>query len=306
MLSALCAVLIAGCASQASNSKSEKTIHDDWAFRPVNLDIDFVVENAREIAGTCRTRNELITLRDKRVLCINGEISEKTVELSESKKFEIAYIRSPGGGNLQAMDVGRQVAKNAAILIVNEHCHSACANYIVPASRRLYMMDNTVISMHGFPPRQRIRRAIRIMRGKGMSPTNTPNFTQMAIKEALKWEEYDDRFTIPEVRYFSAMAVNEAYITRFDEIVRTLNNRENYICGRIDGRLGLNLIVGPKYLREFRIKTIREWFPENLSEYVSMKPKSSTRAAFIFDFDESPFWVPEKGLVTPADCHSEG
>lgn len=120
-----------------------------------------------------------------------------------------------------------------------------------------------------------------------------------SLEELESFKKFADEELSKEFEYFLEIEVHEAYVTRYLEMKRRLRRKENYNCGRMEK---LSQVVGPEYLREFNIRTAREWFPEDLAFYVERNPNSSW--ALIFDFQEDPFYVPEMGLVTREACEA--
>ena len=280
--------------------------------------------------GCLNQANVVVRIADRNVLCVFGKISKANMESNapvgpeRHRKYSIAYVRSPGGVGVIAMAIGKELFDNAAYLIVDGPCYSACANFIVPASRRLYMTDGTVIGMHGTFPRNRyefaraklrsssktlpsaeLQAEISSVLGKSGSSSNARPSAELQaafFRVLEEFEQHTKDIIIPEVEYFVSIKTEEAYVTRFHEVRRTLDMRDPYRCGPDKG---LYLIVGPRYLKEFGIRTIREWFPEDLQVYTQLLPKTKEKHSFIFDFDDHPFWHSKLGAVTPADCMSE-
>jgi hypothetical protein len=281
----------------------------------------FIDKNLAEIQTKCRYKfNELIRVKGNNILCIDGKIIAKKENAKNNKpspatasnsagkpgKYQIAYVYSPGGDIKAAMEIGLDIHRNRAILIVDKHCHSACGNYLIPAARRIYMTDNTVISQHGSLPRSlwdysRIRMRAKYKGEKKLDIKDIDFKALMAtVRETTRgYAAHAKQHFLPEFEYFISILSDEAYITRFREIRRTLAKRKNYNCAP---KKGLTLIIGPEYLKEFRIKTIREWFPENKADYVKLLEKTSINYSLIYDFDDDPFWLSGSGLVKPGSC----
>jgi len=63
------------------------------------------------------------------------------------------------------------------------------------------------------------------------------------------------------------------------------------------------LVVGPAYLRMFRIGTDYMWWPEDRSRLVDLVPENlKSDYAIIFDADEHVGWIQSRGFLTPAEC----
>jgi hypothetical protein len=280
----------------------------------------FIDKNLGEIQTKCRYKfNELIRVKGNNILCIDGKITAKKETAKNNSdplataantgekagKYQIAYVYSPGGDIKAAIEIGLDIHRNRAILIVDKHCHSSCGNYLIPAARRIYMTDNTVISQHGSLPRSMAEYSRNRLNAqfkgdkKNIKDLDRQALAQTIDKIVFGYAEYVEKHFLPEVEFFTSILADEAYITRFREIRRTLAKRQNYLCAP---KKGLTLIIGPEYLKEFRIKTIREWFPENKADYVKLLEKTSINHSLIYDFDDDPFWLSGSGMVKPGSC----
>ncbi|MEM9054009.1 MAG: hypothetical protein AAGB16_01675 [Pseudomonadota bacterium] len=258
----------------------------------------FLSENEDAIRTACFRKQEVIEVSDKNVLCISGSIRSEHKPKSH-RSYSFAYVYSSGGEMFTSFEIGREISKNKAYLLVDKHCHSSCANYIIPAANRIYMTDNTVISMHGAPTRRKTSYMIQQLQSGGVLKKDALSDKQRLKEIAAGYKNYAEKFVIPEVRYFIDIEFDEAYVTRFHEVRRSLNKKPNNEC-KPGPRL--NIIIGPEYFRQFGIKTVREWFAETPEAYLELKPKSKKTHPFIYDFDEYPFWIPKKGLLGRADC----
>lgn len=268
---------------------------------------EFVEAYASRISESCqRKTNEIIELHGHRILCFHGAVTAAH-GAPDSRRYSIAYVNSPGGASEEALVIGKEMHDNAAYVVVDRYCLSACANYWIPAARRIYMMDNTVIAMHGHLPRYeakfvRIRAPAGIFEEARRAPDPSEHLAAL-LEFGAQFPDYFRDTVIPEIEYFVHIARNEAYVTRYSEVRRSLKRRDDYQCAP-NGEQGLQLIIGPEYLDEFGIRSLRTWVPDDLSEYITMLPKSKEHSVFIFGFDEDPFWLPEIGEVTPEFCRT--
>lgn len=289
-----------------------------WTNIDLKRKTEFIDQNIDKIAVACRGKfNIVINVTGENILCLHGSIRETDkdnitgfsgtdIMPNSEMTFRTAYVRSSGGDAEAAIKIGKRINQNRALLIVDKHCHSSCGNYLIPSAYRLYMTDDTVISMHGSLPRSfsdflgvRVRARMRKLSAEGLTP---PSRREMAREFSDKYTEYVDTTLMSEIKFFANLAKDEAYVTRFKEVKRMLNYRPNYHCAPDKG---LYIIVGTNYLKEFNIKTVREWFPEDKSDYVDLLPRSRENYSFVFDFDEHPFWLSGKGLVSPVQCVGE-
>ena len=279
--------------SNHGSLKAQNSRGDEQQKFSSNNKSEFITSRVSELKIKCTgKKNELITIQSFEILCFHGEIEPTPIE--KNRKYDFAYFNSPGGDVLEAMAIGRELFRNGAYVIVDQHCHSACGSYIVPSAKRIVMTDDTVISIHTATPRTAkdfiLTRYPKGVRGVGQGEI---------IKLFDQFDNFHRDFVIAEMDFFKSIARDVAYAQRYREIYRTLARRENYACRP---EAGLYLIVGPQYLEEFGIKTIRQWFPKEKGIYSELIPASSQNNVLIFDFDDHPFWVPAKGQVKPEDC----
>ena len=310
---------LASCAAAPTNGVPRTTEATGPAptsngSEPLNK-TEFIERHLPDIKRNCfEQSNTVVRIADRNVLCLFGRISATAEAPKEqhphttNRSYSIAYVRSPGGAGQEAMAIGKELFDNAAYLIVDGPCHSSCGNYLIPAARRLYMTDGSIISMHGSLTRNRYKFArlkIDASTEAGQKPSNTApseEFRLRILRELDRFDQYVTDSVVPELEYFVSIKTDEAYVTRFYEVRRTLDKRESYRCKPDQG---LYLIVGPRYLKEFGIRTIREWFPEDLQTYVRLMPNTKDKYSFIFDFDDHPFWHSSLGAMTPATCSGD-
>jgi len=269
---------------------------------------EFIDTYIGEISDLCRgKKNIVVTYKDEPVLCIWGsiraQVNDRNSAYGKANYFQIAYVSSPGGDIEAAIEIGLSINKNEATLIVDQHCHSACGNYLIPAARRIYMTDNTVISIHGSLPRSLydfVNTRRRAYKADSKDKEAYIKEISAKISELVSlYPQYVENELWKEIRFFADILKNEAYITRYFEVLRTLNQWKGYRC--VPDK-GLYLIVGPEYLKEFNIKGERLWFPDNPHQYLELLKKTKIKYSFIYDFDVHPFWVTNKGVVDPKEC----
>lgn len=269
--------------------------------------LQFIVKNEPKIRQSCEQKKEVIKINDVSIFCFSGLIEKTDAELAidEKETFSIAYVNSRGGDVVAAMKLGRKIHNNDAYLIVDGRCDSSCSNYLVPAAKEVYITDNTVITMHGHPPRHKWEFAASVLKAKGISKEDVlkdPSIFFDQINKREDYEKYKDEIIMAEVKYFLYIGVNEAYVTRFHEVIRTLKFRKNYLC---NPPKGLYLIIGPEYLDEFYVSVIRPWFPSDKSEYLEFLSYGLDDYSLLFDFEEDPFWLSGRGLVSKQDCYTD-
>ncbi len=267
----------------------------------------FIQENLNEIVSECKNRKDIIIrLRDVDILCYHGVISRNEEIEIYNRDYSIAYINSSGGDIKFSFELGREIFRNGTHAVIDGHCHSSCANYLLPATHKIYITNNTVISMHTSLPRTRddfvrvrFPEEYQSIRERIRTEGPNPEVLSRYIELTDRYDHFYNEIVIAESLFFKSINTDIAYTYRYREIYRTLQRRENYNC---KPRAGLHLLIGPDFLQEFKIQTIRSWFPDDRAEYVNLLPHSSANNALIYDFEEHPFWLPENGLMISREC----
>ncbi|MEM1197012.1 MAG: hypothetical protein AAGH57_12970 [Pseudomonadota bacterium] len=267
----------------------------------------FALENFQALISACQLQNNVIVdFRGAFVLCLHGSLDASDETRGKHRKFDLVYINSPGGDLRSAMKLGREIFANGAYGIVDQHCHSACGTYIIPSLKRLIINDDTVISMHTNLPRTpndfvktRYPREYSRLKKNVSKSGPTAETVEQLLALASQYDDFYKKFVIAEIDFFKAINTDVSYTIRYREIFRTLEKRKDYRC-KPEG--GLHLIIGPRYLDEFNIKAIRSWFPTDKAEYAALLQNTSETDTIIYDFDDHPFWLPDRGFVQPQDC----
>lgn len=303
-----CTQAFAHKTEQSPNADDDLETQSDTSLtkEPVpDKKLAFILENELKIQHACNQRKGVIKINDTSILCFDGYIEKTHLEpvITGKEPFSIAYINSGGGDVLAAMTLGRKIHNNDAYLIIDKNCHSSCSNYLIPAAKKLYITDNTVITMHGNPPRNKLGFIGSVLRAEGIKREDVVKDMSILFDRLNNKKDYQKHvkeFVLVEVKYFSYIGINEAYVTRFNEIKRTLKVRKNYVC---NPPKGLFLIIGPEYLNEFYISVVRPWFPHDKSKYVELLSGYEDNYSLLFDFEEDPFWLSGRGLVSKQDCY---
>ena len=280
----------------------------DRSYEPSNPNLGkFIEENIGQIRIECTDRrDEIVSLRGVTILCYHG-IIYKTSSITEYKrKYSIVYLNSPGGDIAHSFVLGREIFGNGAYALIDEQCHSACGSYLIPSPKRIYIADKTVMSMHTSTPRtakdfifMRYPKEVKDLKENIRSSSGILNETDSIVALISEYDRFFQDFVMEEMKYFNYIARDVAFSQRYREVFRTLSRRDPYGCGP---QAGLHLIIGPKYLEEFDIRVIRAWFPTDRAEFVALLPNASKTDALIYDFDDHPFWIPGKGLVSSQYC----
>ena len=258
---------------------------------------EFLEQNTETISHLCTGVNGLVEIQGQHFLCVTGKI-EAGREFDPELDFQFAYVDSMGGDRVSARHVAREIFENRAYLMVGPSCFSACANYIVPSARAVFMVDGAIIFQHGTKARDSFARAVFAANRK--TPGRRPTMDEIEVERNI----IEQKSIVPEVLFFSQIWKNESYLTRQLHVKQTLDSRPDYKCS-VD-RKRLMIILGPKYFEKYRIRTLKTWFPPEVSDYASLLDSRILQSHVgVFDFEEHPFWVPEFELVSSADCTSQ-
>jgi hypothetical protein len=123
---------------------------------------------------------------DPAKMCFDGEFF-KDMDLNWVEKLAdggIFVIRSRGGFIESALRLAEMLYRKNAIVVLRGYCLSACANYLLPATRRTYVMPQTLVGWHGGPKKIQCQRYD----------------WYLAVREPLLKElEGPDEFPLPEL-----------------------------------------------------------------------------------------------------------
>lgn len=249
---------------------------------------------------SCRTDENANVQFLNGVTCLNSLITTEVVEtLLSARPFKTVVVDTDGGSASAAMDLGQAIFDDKAVVIIDGSCYSSCANYLIPAAAfRLSVLDGSIIGIHGSPPRDHHRVVGDYLTSKGLTLSDVAKHPHLFQEAAQTYPDHIDQHIIPEVRYFARILVQEAYVTRFFELQRSINERKILGC---QPERGTMLIVGPKYLQMFRIGTDYMWWPEDRSEIIDVFP-SKIDYALIFDTDEYIGWSDTGGFRSAVEC----
>lgn len=251
---------------------------------------------------TCRSKGTSVTAGAGGLICLYGSISSATMRtLMEERPLRTIVVDTEGGDTLAAMELGLALRKDRAALVVDGTCFSSCANYLVPAaSDRLTVLDGSLIGIHGSPPRDHHRVIDDFLESKGLSRLDVPNQPNLFQEGARTYPNHVERQVVPEVRYFAKILVQEAYVTRYAELLRSIRERGIRRCQPKKGTL---LIVGPRYLKMFRVGANYIWWPQDRSEIVRRLAKHLKASySIIYDTDEYVGWTQSEGFLPKAGC----
>ncbi|WP_233081878.1 hypothetical protein [Rheinheimera soli] len=86
-------------------------------------------------------------------LFYNGSITSaknnEAFDLIERNNVESLFINSPGGDVESAIQLSSRVRLHKIDVHIEEFCASSCANYVVPAAKRVFLSKNAILLWHG-------------------------------------------------------------------------------------------------------------------------------------------------------------
>jgi len=90
---------------------------------------------------------------DDKILCFDGQIKRdlKMQPFQELKENGFFVIRSPGGYSTVAVEMSDILLAKNATVIIHDYCLSACANYVLVATNRTYVVKDSIVAWHGGP-----------------------------------------------------------------------------------------------------------------------------------------------------------
>lgn len=237
-------------------------------------------------------------------LCVSGAITsyadgwacEPPIHAENRRQVKIVYADTPGGEfcsfiKLAAeMMSGRSLATKP-ILIVGGACHSACANYLVPAASAVYMADGAVISQHGTLPRD-----LASYLDMKIPPTEKSRMIQIGAlgdlhaRYAAATRDYaafvDEEIAL-EDEVFRMSGVDSLYARRYHDVAHAVRERDP-----VPGARGMTLVLGPGHMARYGVRLVRPWFAGSPADYVRILPKTADRDVLVWDLDEAPFSYP--------------
>jgi hypothetical protein len=97
-----------------------------------------------------RVKRPLTLDLDQRVLCFDGLLAPE-VDISPANRLRpngLFVIRSPGGDISVATALADILREKNATVVVYDYCFSACASYLLLASRAAFVLRNTLVAWH--------------------------------------------------------------------------------------------------------------------------------------------------------------
>jgi hypothetical protein len=106
------------------------------------------IQAAVEYCGNAASRLNLS--EDGTILCFDGAIlKEAPVDvIAKLNDRGFFVVRSPGGFLEVAIKIADILMEKDATVVIRDYCLSACANYLLVATRRTYVLKNTLVAWH--------------------------------------------------------------------------------------------------------------------------------------------------------------
>jgi hypothetical protein len=110
-------------------------------------------EEIKLAADYCAQYKDSVKLSESAmVLCFDGPIRpdpQMEDQLQKLNDHGFFVIRSPGGLFSVAVKITDILLEKDATVIIHDYCLSACANYILVATNKTYVLRNSVVAWHG-------------------------------------------------------------------------------------------------------------------------------------------------------------
>ncbi|RUO76251.1 hypothetical protein [Idiomarina seosinensis] len=80
---------------------------------------------------------------------ISSDNNSRLFDIFEQNIFKTLHISSPGGSVEDGIALGKWVWQNDIEVHIDGICASSCANYVLPAAKKVYLSSNSVLLWHG-------------------------------------------------------------------------------------------------------------------------------------------------------------
>jgi hypothetical protein len=105
------------------------------------------------VAYCARYRQTVHLSDDRKILCFEGHIKQD-LDMGPFRQLEdggLFVIRSTGGHFATAMEMSDLLRDKNATVVIHGYCLSACANYVLVATERTYVLKSAIVAWHGAP-----------------------------------------------------------------------------------------------------------------------------------------------------------
>jgi hypothetical protein len=136
------------------------------------------------------------------VLCFDGEIlpGRDYVAAAPLEELGLFVVRSKGGEGWTASKLAEFLAARRAVVVVYDYFLSACASFVLLASREAFVLKNTLVAWHhtsspGYCP---ILSEARDGGLKRLDKSPCPDAPAKIQHAEPYWQQLEDRFYSPE------------------------------------------------------------------------------------------------------------
>lgn len=150
---------------------------------------------------------------------LNHEVLEK-LELYEDCRELFVQVSSVGGEGLVSLAIARELQRRNATIQVHSHCFSSCAEFILPAAKRVLFRSRPLVGFHGNPAMKEY----------------LANVTEPRGYESCSFEESDAMYEL----YFEATVNYEFWKSQLDRLELQSFGVENVQGDNICPKMGFN------------------------------------------------------------------
>lgn len=248
---------------------------------------NFSFEDAVSLTEKCKSTGDVIDFANKTVLCVSSKMRMAEIDWGsiETRKFDMVFVNSSSGGSvLAAIRLGRIMFNQNLPVLVYGVCLSSCANYLIPASSEIRIMENSYVGFHGTPSR---------------SEKEYLKQFQLHSRDVIEERRaFFRKNTYAEIDYFFDIGVNENYAAFYYHSARKLLSQSPSKC-KPSSRM--YYILGSKHAATYNLPVRDSWFPKSRKDFRHLI-KSVSQQSFIYDYDYEPFYVAGKGFTSSRKC----
>lgn len=120
------------------------------------LTVDGIARPVEQCRAGWESGQQVFVSQD--AVCIMGPIRPGAEGIMESGLIgenprSVIVAKSEGGDVRVALAIGEMISGSEISLIVDGYCLSSCANYILPAAKYKYILNDAIVGWHGGPAR---------------------------------------------------------------------------------------------------------------------------------------------------------
>ncbi|WP_297736992.1 hypothetical protein [uncultured Maricaulis sp.] len=141
---------------------------------------------------------------------LSGRINEEMADCADAllrPEITTVVVASDGGETFAGRRIGHRIGDRPRTLVIRDRCLSSCANYFIPAARRLELGNHAVIGLHGTPDpsmRERSRFAQELEQALLAGEITEDNYARSIAQHNSRWERqlaeeqaFAERFAVP-------------------------------------------------------------------------------------------------------------